>query len=165
MKDNRHEEVLTAKIKELEHDGFRVRRLDGKLADALAIKDNTLYAVEVLIAKWNERRRKWEVPRQRKKHAIFDKIIKVIELENPCFPKENARIAVARKPPHGQRKKRECNDTKKSTIKVSKETKILLNGLKIGDETYEEAILRAIRLAKREMPVIEKLTIPGHVDY
>jgi len=165
MKDNRHEEVLTAKIKELEHDGFRVRRLDGKLADALAIRDNTLYAVEVLIAKWNEKRRKWEIPRQWKKHAIFDKIIKVVELENPCFPKEKAKIAVARKPPLGQQKKPRVNKGKKSTIKVYEETKTLLNDFKLGKETYEEAILRAIRLAKREMPAVERLTSPAHVDY
>jgi len=152
LKDNRYEEVLAAKIKDLEHDGFRVRRLDGKLADALAIKDNTLYAVEVLIAKWNEKRRKWEIPRSWKKHAIFDKIMKVVELENPSFPKEKAKIAVARKPPQSQRKKRLKDEGKKSTIKVGEETKTLLNSLKVGKETYEEAILRAIRLAKREMP-------------
>jgi hypothetical protein len=150
MKDNGHEEVLAAKIKELEHDGFKVRRLDGKLADALAIKDNQLYAVEVLIAKWNEKRRKWEIPRLRKKHAIFDKVIKVVELENPCFPKEKAKITVARNS-QGQRKKRQKEEGKKSTIKVGQETKTLLDSLKVGDETYEEAILRAIRIAKRSM--------------
>jgi hypothetical protein len=150
MKDNRHEEVLIAKIKELEHDGFRVRRLDGKLADALAIKDNTLYAVEVLIAKWNEKRRKWEIPRSWKKHAIFDKIIKVIELENPCFPKEKARIEVARKPPLCQKKKPHGSKGKKSTIKVDEETKKLIAQFKVGRETYEEAILRLVRIAKRD---------------
>ncbi len=165
MKDNRYEEVLAAKIKDLEHDGFKVRRLDGKLADALAIKDNTLYAVEVLIAKWNEKRRKWEIPRSWKKHAIFDKIIKVIELENPCFPKEKARIAVARKPPLCQKKKPRMNKGKKSTIKVYEGTKTLLSDFKLGKETYEEAILRAIRIAKREMPAVEKLTTLSHVDY
>lgn len=160
MKDNRHEEVLAAKVKELEHDGFRVRRLDGKLADALAIKENQLYGVEVLIAKWNEKRRKWEIPRLRKQHAIFDKLIKVVELENPSFPKEKAKIAVARKPSQSQKKKLFKDGGKKSTIKVGEETKTLLNSLKVGKETYEEAILRAIRLAKREMPSVEQLTKP-----
>jgi len=149
MKDNRHEEVLAAKIRDLEHDGFRVRRLDGKLADALAIKDSMLYAVEVLIAKWNEKRRKWEIPRSWKKHAIFDKIIKVVELENPCFPKEKARIAVARKPPQGRKKMNCLSDGKKSTIKVTEETKALLRNFKIGRETLEEAIRRAMRIAER----------------
>jgi len=160
MKDDRHEEVLAAKLKELEHDGFKVRRLDGNLADALAIKDNTLYAVEVLIAKWNEKRRKWEISRSWKKHAIFDKIIKVVELENPCFPKEKAKIAVARKPPLCQKKKLRIDKGKKSTIKVYEETKTLLSDFKLGKETYEEAILRAIRLAKREMPSVEQITKP-----
>lgn len=149
MKDNRYEEVLAAKIKELEHDGFRVRRLDGKLADALAVKDDQLYAVEVLIAKWNEKRRKWEIPRSWKKHAIFDKIIKVVELENPCFPKEKAKITVARKPPQSRKKKTCMSDGKKSTIKMTEETKTLLKKFKIGRETFEEAVRRAVRMAER----------------
>jgi len=165
LKDHRQEEVLAAKIRELEHDGFRVRRLDGKLADALAIKENQLYAVEVLIAKWNEKRRKWEIPRLRKQHTIFDKIIKVVELENPCFPKEKAKIAVARKQSQSERKKRLKDEGKKSTIKVGEKTKALLDSLKVGRETYEEAILRAIRLAKREMPAGERLTSPSHIGY
>lgn len=150
MKDDRHEEVLAAKIKELEHDGFRVRRIDGKLADALAIKGNQLYAVEVLIAKWNEKRRKWEIPRLRKKHAIFDKVIKVVELENPCFPKEKAKITVARKPQQGLKKKASMSERNKSTIKVDEETKKLIAQFRVGRETYEEAILRLVRIAKKD---------------
>lgn len=100
-KNRRHEEVLTAKIRELERKGYRVKRLDGKLADALAIKNDLLYAVEVLIAKWNQRRQAWEIPRVRKNYAIFDNVIKVIELENPYFSKEKAKIVFTRKSSKG----------------------------------------------------------------
>lgn len=150
MKTNRQEEALAAKIKELEHDGYRVKRLDGKLADALAIKDDQLYAVEVQIAKWNEKRRRWEVPRSWRKHAIFDDVIKVVELENPCFPKEKAKITVARKAPKRQNNSKK-KAGKKSTIKVFEETKVLLNDFKIGNDTYEEAILRLVRIAKKDI--------------
>lgn len=43
---SKHEKVLNVKVLELEKEGYRVIKLNGKSPDAIAVMDNKIFAVE-----------------------------------------------------------------------------------------------------------------------
>jgi len=73
-----HRRLIRETIEELENEGFTVYNIDNKVPDALAVKNNQLYAVESLIIT-NIPKEGWEsltvVKKKRLDYSMFDGII------------------------------------------------------------------------------------------
>lgn len=77
MPSKLHQQILFETIDELNQKGYFTINLTGMIPDAIAIKDNKFYAIEVLIV--NDIPRDWQnlpiVQNKRVKYSSFDEII------------------------------------------------------------------------------------------
>ena len=73
-----HRIAVTDYLKELESDGYIVIDLQNKSPDGIAVKDNKIYAIEVLLDLNKNNRAK--INRKKKEYFMFDDILfKVVE--------------------------------------------------------------------------------------
>jgi hypothetical protein len=80
-----HEKKLKEFISELSNKGFKVFDLERKSPDALAIKDNKVYAVEVLGSSYKKGKgwkKKWTRRNKNKVYHMFDGIL-IKEFRHP----------------------------------------------------------------------------------
>ncbi len=79
MESQQHIDKLKEVIKELEDKGYRVIDLEMKSPDAIALKDNKLYAVEVLGRQYDMKRGYWKkkftIKSKKEIYHMFDGMI------------------------------------------------------------------------------------------
>jgi hypothetical protein len=80
MPSRLHQDVLTETVKELKEQGFNAIDMTGSIPDGIAVKDNKIYAIEVLIIKnLSNEDENWSshplVQKKRIKYASFDDIV------------------------------------------------------------------------------------------
>ncbi len=74
----KHEERLKEVIKQLREDGFRVIDLEAKCPDGIAVKNNKIYAVEVLGRKYIKGKgwkNKFTIKSKKETYSMFDDVI------------------------------------------------------------------------------------------
>ena len=73
-----HRMAVTKYLEELKKDGFKVIDLQNKSPDGIAVKDNMIYAIEVLLELNKKNRAK--INRKKREYFMFDNILfKVVE--------------------------------------------------------------------------------------
>ena len=77
MPSKRHQEVLMETINELKNQGYNAIDMTGCIPDGIAVKDNKIYAIEVLILKGSSNENKqWAnhpvIKRKQIKYKAFD---------------------------------------------------------------------------------------------
>jgi len=73
-----HQDLIAKTVEELRYKGFKVVNMNGKAPDAIAIKDNKIYAVEVLLIP-NIPKKGWQhlrvIQNKINYYSMFDDII------------------------------------------------------------------------------------------
>lgn len=79
VESQQHIDKLKEVIKELKSVGYKVIDLENKSPDAIALKDNKLYAVEVLSRQYDMKRGRWKkkftIIKKKEIYHMFDGLI------------------------------------------------------------------------------------------
>ncbi len=87
VESQQHMDKLKEVIEELRGNGYKVIDLENKSPDAIALKDNKLYAVEVLSKQYDMKRGRWKkkftIKKKKEIYHMFDGlIIRTFKLNN-----------------------------------------------------------------------------------
>ena len=101
VESEKHEEKLRQVLEKLNKEGYRAFDLERKSPDAIALKDNKIYAVEVLGRQYKKGKgwtKKWTYLAKKKVYHMFDDIL-IYDFkypikkggDTPTLPMENER--------------------------------------------------------------------------